>query len=67
MGSVLPKVQQLKKWSSPECKSNLMYVLEGKAAEFFASLHEREPTLFTMLFVDLNHALVIESYKRPQT
>ncbi|MEW8542881.1 MAG: hypothetical protein AB2693_05050, partial [Candidatus Thiodiazotropha sp.] len=34
-----------KNWSSDECKSNLMYVLEGKAAEFFASLHEREPTL----------------------
>ena len=22
-------------WSSQECKSNLMYILEGKAAEFF--------------------------------
>lgn len=34
-----------KHWSSQECKSKLMYVLEGKAAEFFASLHEREPNL----------------------
>lgn len=34
-----------KRWTSEDCKSNLMYVLEGKAAEFFASLHEREPNL----------------------
>ena len=32
-------------WSSQECKSNLMYILEGKAAEFFASVHAREPEL----------------------
>ena len=34
-----------KYWSSEECKSKLMYVVEGKAAEFFAGLHEREPNL----------------------
>ena len=34
-----------KNWSSVEAKSKLMYVLEGRAAEFFASLHEREPDL----------------------
>ena len=28
-----------------ECKSNLIYVLEGKAAEFYANLHERESDL----------------------
>ena len=34
-----------KRWSSQECKSNLIYVLEGKAAEFYASLHEKESDL----------------------
>ena len=34
-----------KHWSSADCKSKLMYILEGKAAEYFASLHEREPDL----------------------
>ena len=32
-----------KHWSSADCK--LMYILEGKAAEYFANLHEREPDL----------------------
>ena len=34
-----------KHWTSDECKSKLLYILEGKAAEFYATLHEREPTL----------------------
>ncbi|MCG8044782.1 MAG: zinc finger domain-containing protein, partial [Candidatus Thiodiazotropha endolucinida] len=34
-----------KHWTSEECKSKLMYVFEGKASEFFATLHEREPNL----------------------
>ena len=34
-----------KYWSATDCKSKLLYVLEGRAAEFFASLHEREPDL----------------------
>ena len=32
-------------WSSQERKFNLMFILEGKAAEFFASVHECEPEL----------------------
>ena len=34
-----------KYWTSVECKSNNMYVLEGEAAEYFAALNQREPDL----------------------
>ena len=34
-----------KHWSADQCKTKLMYVLEGKASEFYATLHERSPKM----------------------
>ena len=34
-----------KYWTSMECKSNFMYLLEGEAAEYVAVLNQREPDL----------------------
>ena len=69
LGRILQEISQLnpgQAWSAQECKRNMGYVLERRAAEYFNSLNEWEPNLaYYDLIIRMEEFMQVQETSKP--